>query len=156
MLERALVALAVVAAVVAVWALARLWRAWRVRRLRSARPLAGLAPTGRPAVIAFSTPNCADCRQRQAPALARLAERLGDGATIRTLSAPDHPTLVRQLGILTAPATVVVDAEGRVRHLNLGYAPEATLSDQLARLERAGSRQQAVGSARGPEAGAGG
>jgi hypothetical protein len=135
MLERALVVLALAGAVVAVWAFVRVWRAWRVRRLRSTRPLAGLAPAGRPAIIAFSTPNCADCRQRQAPALARLAARLGDGATIRTLSAPDHPALVRQLGILTAPATVVVDAEGRVRHLNLGYAPEMTLRDQLARLD---------------------
>jgi thiol-disulfide isomerase/thioredoxin len=135
MLERALVVLALAAAVVAIWVLVRLWRAWRLRRLRAARPLADLAPAGRPAVIAFSTPNCADCRHRQAPALARLAARLGDGATIRTLSAPDHPALVRQLGILTAPATVVVDADGRVRHLNLGYAPEARLRDQLARLE---------------------
>jgi hypothetical protein len=141
MLERALVLLAVAALVLAAWGLVRLWRRARVRRLRSARPLAGLAPTGRPAVIAFSTPECVDCRQRQAPALARLAEQLGDAATIRTLSADDHPALVRQLGILTAPATVVVDADGRVRHLNLGYAPEATLRGQLAHVERAGSRQ---------------
>ena len=93
MLERALVLVAL-AAVVAVWALARLWRAWRVRRLRSARPLTGWAPAGRPAVIAFSTPNCADCRQRQALALARLARpRPRDGPHAVGV---DHPALVRQ------------------------------------------------------------
>jgi hypothetical protein len=64
-------------------------------------------------------------------ALARLAATLGDRVTVRTLSALEHPTLVERVGVLTVPATIVVDADGRVRHLNLGYAAEATLHKQL-------------------------
>src|SRR5215216_5131249 len=114
------------------WALIRVWSAWKLRRLRVAAPLADLAPSGRPAVIAFSTPACAECRTRQAPALSRLAAALGDQVTVRSLSALEHPALVQQIGILTVPATVVLDAAGTVRHLNLGYASDVRLREQLA------------------------
>jgi hypothetical protein len=60
-----------------------------------------------------------------------LTKALGDAVTIRSLSALEHPDLVRHIGILTVPATVVVDAAGTVRHLNLGYASDARLREQL-------------------------
>jgi hypothetical protein len=132
MLERALILIGLAVLVVVIWRLVALWRTRQVRRLRAARPLAGLVPAGRPAVVAFSTPACAECRSRQAPALARLALSAGDAVTVRTLSVLEHPRLVRQVGILTVPATVVVDAAGRVRYLNLGFAAETTLREQLA------------------------
>ena len=118
MLERALVLVALAAGVRCCPALARLWRAWRVRRLRSARPLTGWAPAaGRP-----SSPS----RRRTAPIVAsgrpwrwRDYGAVGDRATVRTLSASTIRRSSASLGI-DAPATVVVDAEGRVRHLNLG------------------------------------
>ena len=117
--------------IAAAWGLARLWRSWKVRSLRDAAPLAGVVPPGRPAIVAFSTPSCAECRTRQAPALARLSAVLGDAVTVRSLSALDHPDLLRRVGILTVPATVVLDAAGAVRHLNLGYASDATLREQV-------------------------
>lgn len=132
MLERALMLIGLVVLAVVIWRLVVLWRARQVRRLQVARPLTGLVPLGRPAVVAFSTPACIECRSRQAPALSRLALSVGDAVTVRTLSALEHPTLVRQIGILTVPATVVVDAAGRVRHLNLGFTAETTLREQLA------------------------
>ena len=113
------------------WGLAWLWRLWRVRRLRAEGPLAAIVPPGRPAVVAFSTPSCAECRTRQVPALARLAAELGDAITVRSLSALEHPDLVRRVGILTVPATLVLDAAGAVRHLNLGYASDRKLREQL-------------------------
>jgi hypothetical protein len=114
------------------WAAIRLWLAWKLRRLRVSAPLADLAPAGRPAVIAFSTPSCAECRTRQAPALSRLSAALGDQVTVRSLSALEYPDLVQKIGILTVPATVVLDAAGSVRHLNLGYASDVRLREQLA------------------------
>jgi thiol-disulfide isomerase/thioredoxin len=131
MLERIGILIALVAAITAGWAGVRLWSAWKLRRLRAAAPLADLAPTGRPAVIAFSTPTCAECRTLQAPALSRLAAALGDRVTVRSLSALEHPDLVQKIGILTVPATVVLDAAGTVRHLNLGYASDLRLREQL-------------------------
>lgn len=131
MLERLLiVALVALAAAVLLGAL-RLWRRRKLRRLGQDSPLAGLVPAGRPAVVGFSTPQCIECRARQAPALARLGATLGDTITVRALSALEHPELVAKLGILTVPATVVVDAQGRARHVNLGYASERTLVSQL-------------------------
>ena len=132
MFERIGILIALALAIVAGWAMIRLWSAWKLRRLRASGPLAALVPPGRPAVIAFSTPSCAECRTRQVPALSRLAAALGDEVSVRSLSALDHPDLVKRIGILTVPATVVVDAAGTVRHLNLGYTSDARLREQLA------------------------
>lgn len=54
-----------------------------------------------------------------------------DPAIHSRLSALDHPELVERLGILTVPATVILDTRGTVRHLNLGYADDAKLTAQL-------------------------
>ncbi len=132
MFERIFILFALALLIASVWAAVRLWSAWKLRRLRAAAPLADLAPPGRPAVIAFSTPSCAECRTRQAPALSRLAAALGDQVTVCSLSALEHPDLVQRIGILTVPATVVLDAAGMVRHLNLGYASDVRLREQLA------------------------
>lgn len=113
------------------WSLARLWRSWKVRSMKATAPLADVVPPGRPAIVAFSTPSCAECRTRQGPALARLSAAVGDAVVVRSLSALDHPDLVQRVGILTVPATVVLDAAGAVRHLNLGYASDGKLREQL-------------------------
>jgi hypothetical protein len=131
MIERIFVLVALAVAIAAAWGLVRAWRAWKLRRLGSQAPFSAVAPRGRPAVIAFSTPMCAECHTRQAPALARLTAALGDAVTVRSVSALDHPDLVRRVGVLTVPATVVLDASGAVRHLNLGYASDAKLRQQL-------------------------
>ncbi|MFL5805628.1 MAG: TlpA family protein disulfide reductase [Roseiflexaceae bacterium] len=135
MLERVLILFLLALAIAAGWGLLRLWRGAKLRGLRGEAPLAGLVPMGRPAVVAFSTATCAECRARQAPALARLAAALGDAVTVRSLSALDHPDLIRRIGILTVPATLVLDREGRVRELNLGYASDERLREQLLTID---------------------
>jgi thiol-disulfide isomerase/thioredoxin len=134
MAERILILLLVAAAVAAAWGMLRLWRAGRVAGLAHQLPLAGIVPAGKPAVVAFTSPGCHECRSRQAPALARLAADLGDRAVVHTLAAPEHPDLTSKLGILTVPATVVVDERGVVRRLNLGFAPAEQLAEQLRSL----------------------
>jgi hypothetical protein len=131
MVDRLLILVLVAAVLAAGWGIFRLWRAWMLRRLGADTPLAGLIPAGRPAIVAFSTPTCAECRTRQAPALARLSTALGDAVAVRSLSALDHPDLVERIGILTVPATVVLDREGHVRNLNLGYASDERLRAQV-------------------------
>lgn len=137
LIERVALLGLVAAAVAVAWAGLRLWRARRVAALADTAPLGALVPAGRPAVVAFTAPGCAECRSRQAPALARLAAELGDGVTVRTLAVPDHPELAGRLGILTVPATVVLDARGAVRELNLGFAPAERLAAQVRGLARA-------------------
>jgi thiol-disulfide isomerase/thioredoxin len=134
MLERLLILVILAVAIGAGWGLLRVWRSWKLRQLRGAAPLVMVAPLGRPAVIAFSTPSCAECKSRQAPALSRLNAELGEAVTVRSVSALEHPDLVQQIGILTVPATVVLDQRGAVRHLNLGYASEVRLREQVLSL----------------------
>ena len=134
MIDRLLILSLVAAAIVVGWGVFRLWRAWMLRRLGADTPLVGLIPPGRPAIIAFSTPTCAECHTRQAPTLARLSTALGEAVTVRSISAIDHPDLVGRIGILTVPATVILDREGHVRNLNLGYASDERLHSQVASL----------------------
>jgi hypothetical protein len=136
MLERLAILALVCLAAALLWGVLRLWQAARLRRLRHERPLAGLVPAGRPAVVAFSTPGCAECRTRQAPALARLRDDLGEGVTVASLLANEHPALVERLGILTVPATVVLDTAGGVQHVNQGFADAERLAAQLRGVEK--------------------
>lgn len=83
------------------------------------------------AILSFSTRTCSECRTRQAPALRRLSERLGEAVRIVAVDPSEHNELVSQLGILTVPATVVLDQDYQVRHINLGYTSDNELHTQL-------------------------
>jgi thiol-disulfide isomerase/thioredoxin len=131
MIDRLVILALLVVAGAIVYAGVGVWQGRRMRRLASEAPFAQLVPPGRPAVVAFSTPSCAECRTRQAPALRRLSDRLGDRAVVASLSALEHPELVSKIGILTVPATVVLDARGAVRQVNLGFADEGRLAAQV-------------------------
>ncbi len=131
MTERIIILIVVALVVAAIWGIAHLLRNRAVRRMRQESPFIDLVPSVKPAIVAFSSPGCTECRTLQAPALARLANDLGDAITVRSISAPDHPELVARAGILTVPATVVVDAAGVVRHLNLGFADARRLATQI-------------------------
>lgn len=130
-IDRLLILAGLALAVALVWLAVRVWRARKLAALAAEAPFAAIVPPGRPAVVAFSTPTCAECRTRQAPALVRLRAELGDAVTVRTLAAPEHPELVERLGVLTVPATAVVDARGTVRALNLGFADAVRLAAQV-------------------------
>ncbi len=132
MILRLLILIAIALAVAALWGGLRLWRGLKLRHLRSRTPFGDMVPAGKPAVVAFSSPYCRDCHTLQEPALTRLERELSDRVTVKSLSALEYPELVDELGILTVPATVVLDASGEVRHLNLGYASDAKLCKQLA------------------------
>jgi hypothetical protein len=134
MIERALILVAVAAALAVGYSLLRAWQARRLRALAVERPFADLLPVGRPAVVAFTLPTCVECKARQAPALRRLNESLGDRVVIQTLTVSDHSGLADKLGLLTVPATAVVDARGVLRHLNQGFADVDRLVSQLGAL----------------------
>ena len=132
--DRLLILAGLALAIALVWLALHAWRAWRLAALRAHTPFGAILPPGRPAVVAFSTSTCAECRTRQMPALVRLSPELGSAVTVRTLLAPEYPELVDRLGVLTVPATAVVDAHGAVRRLNLGFADAARLAAQVREL----------------------
>lgn len=132
MLERVLILGALAALVTLCWWMWRMQQARRVQQLaRQELLFAPIVPVGQPAIVAFTLPNCQDCRARQAPALVRLRSQLDAQVAIVTLNVAEHPELADRLGLLTVPATAVVDAQGMLRHLNQGFADEAVLRQQL-------------------------
>ncbi len=108
------------------------------RRALAAPPLDGSAYTtdaGSNAspvrILAFSSADCKQCHQLQAPALRRVQEIHGADVTVVEVDAPTAPELVRQYHVLTVPTTVVLDATGRAHALNYGFANTQRLLEQV-------------------------
>lgn len=111
------------------------WQVWQRRRLRQAAQAAAPAEVlqmmdgARPAVLYFTTPECAQCRLQQAPILSQLAARVD--VAIHKLDAVEQEALARFYGIMTVPTTVVLDSHRRPVAVNHGVAPLTKLLDQL-------------------------
>lgn len=135
MLERFLILVFLAALIAGCWLMLYIWQRRRLRALAEVQPLVGVVPIGRPAIVAFTLPSCNECRARQAPALERLRTQLGAAAFVTTLSAEEYPELVTQIGVLTVPATLVLDVLGSIRFLNQGFADESRLRQQLESLD---------------------
>jgi Thioredoxin. len=121
---------------VAVWQAIRLLQARRVIQLQRTglelpSEIRAQLEGASAAILSFSTRTCAECRTRQAPALRRLAERWGQDVRIVAVDPSEHSELVSRLGILTVPATVVLDQAHQVRQINLGYTSDSELHSQL-------------------------
>ena len=135
-MERVLI-LAGLAAGVAAFVLAgRLLARRRLRRLHSLSTDAlwaalGTCPDGRPTVVAFSTPGCAACWSAQKPALAALQQRARDRIRLIEIDAAEQPRVAHAFGVLTVPATVVLDGSGAVLAANQGFATVDGLAAQL-------------------------
>jgi thioredoxin 1 len=134
--ERLLIVAALALLVVGLVAGGRALARRRLSELRAAdtgRLWAGLGaePDGRLTVVAFSTPSCGACRTAQEPALAALQVKLGDGLRVIHVDAADRPEVASRFGVLTVPATVVLDRRGRVAAANQGFATADQLALQL-------------------------
>lgn len=139
---RALLALAIIAAGMALyWALNRalLLRAQRGLNARRSAEDNGLAITqgGQPTILYFTTPECAPCRTIQRPALQRLQDQLGDDLRVIEVDAQARPDLASQWGVLSVPTTFIIDAGGKLRHVNHGATRAEKLLQQLQQLGQA-------------------
>jgi hypothetical protein len=132
--DRLLVVVALAALVVIGWRLLKLRQDLRLRSAARERLFDRLVPAGRPAVVGFSLPMCHECHTLQSPAMSRLESRMGQSVSVRTVDVRDHGALAGRLGILTVPATVVLDTDGTVRFLNQGFAGEERLVQQLSAI----------------------
>ena len=82
-------------------------------------------------ILAFSSDDCAQCHRLQTPALRRVIEARGDSVTVVDVDAPSAPDLTKRYNVLTVPTTVVLDASGRARAVNYGFANAQKLLDQV-------------------------
>lgn len=134
--ERFIILLTIIAAGAVLYTLWRLWQRVHLRRLATQTlptPLHDLlgAQMG-PAILYFTSADCTQCRYRQTPILAGLAERVG--IALHTIDAPSQADLVRHFGIMTVPSTVVLTQDLRPAAINHGLATLPQLQEQLRAL----------------------
>ena len=135
-MDRVLVLTALAVAVAALVVGGRVLAARRLRRLRGAPPAAlwtalESEPDGRPTIVAFSTPRCIACHTTQGPALAALEARAEGRVRVVHVDAAARPEIARAFGVLTVPATTLLDERGAVLAANQGFATAEKLAAQL-------------------------
>lgn len=127
-------------AIAALLALA-IWAGRGLVRSRQARALAVMAPAELLAsgghagkavrILVFRSDDCTQCHTLQAPAIESVLVARGAEVTVLEVDAPTSPELTQRYGILTLPSTIVVDATGRTRAANFGFANAAKLLTQV-------------------------
>lgn len=112
------------------------WRWYWSRRTRqlarSSRPaaLTALIADASPAVLYFTTPQCAQCRLQQSPALEQVKASRPDLKVVK-LNALERPDLARYYQVMTVPTTIVLDRQGRPVAINHGLTSAARLLQQV-------------------------
>jgi thioredoxin-related protein len=82
-------------------------------------------------ILAFSSEDCRQCHQLQAPALQRVQATHGDAVAIVDIDATRETELAERYHVLTVPTTVVLDQTGRAHAVNYGFANTKKLLDQV-------------------------
>ena len=135
-MDRLLILLVVIGTVALACGAFRLAARRRLARLRGEdapaaahTPLHGVAQPGKPALLYFTTEQCAQCKYQQAPILEQLGRQVD--VAIHKLDAIEQEALTRLFGIMTVPATVVLDAHLKPVAVNHGLAPLVKLRAQV-------------------------
>ncbi len=84
-----------------------------------------------PSVLYFTGEACTICHTAQRPALRALAASIDPGIEIREIDIAVDPELARRYRVMSLPTTIVLDAEGQVTEINVGFATGEILRRQL-------------------------
>ena len=84
-----------------------------------------------PAILYFTTPDCAPCRTVQGPAMEQLRAEFGERLQIVTVDASERTDLADKWGVLSVPTTFIIDMHGQPRHVNNGVTSAGKLRQQL-------------------------
>lgn len=95
--------------------------------------LPDLLPGG-PAILYFTTPECAPCRTIQRPALQVVQQRLGGRLRVIEINAQERPDLASRWGVLSVPTTFILDRQGSPQVVNHGAARAEKLLQQLEKV----------------------
>ena len=95
--------------------------------------LADLGPirSGAFILVYFSAPTCAVCKTVQRPAIERLKGILGDSLQVFEIDITKEPELALRWGVLSVPATFLINPRGELHHANYDVAPAENLLIQL-------------------------
>jgi thiol-disulfide isomerase/thioredoxin len=86
---------------------------------------------GVPAIIYFTTPDCATCKAVQRPALQKIEQQFGSQVQIIEIDAQSRPDLASRWGVLSVPTTYILDAQGVLQHVNHGATRAEKLVQQI-------------------------
>ncbi len=109
------------------------WLAVQLRRRALLGQARGDVSGDHPTLLYFSTPQCAQCRAQQWPAIERALASFTD-VFVQKIDALAEPQLADRWGVLTVPTTILVDRTGQVRAVNYGLASASKLAGQLAQV----------------------
>ena len=132
-LIRALIAILIIGIGVAIYFAITQLRLISLRRAQKSRMNLGLENfrASVPAILYFTTPDCAPCRTIQAPAIEELRAQFGERLQVIKVDAAERVDLADAWGVLSVPTTFIIDAHGQPRHVNNGVASAAKLRQQL-------------------------
>jgi thioredoxin 1 len=126
-------------ALAGIGALGLAWRGMKLGLRHSIQVDPEILEDERPALLYFSSVDCAPCRLYQAPILDRLRQALGNSVRFQEYDAVENPELASRYRVLTVPTTLVIAPGGEVVAVNYGLAQADKLQRQLleagARLE---------------------
>ncbi len=92
-------------------------------------------------ILAFSSADCRQCKQLQEPALQRVLQARSGSVAVVKVDAPSSPDLTEHYSVLTLPTTVVLDASGKARAVNYGFAPAQRLLEQVDALLKTSAQE---------------
>ena len=84
-----------------------------------------------PSILYFTGETCTICHTAQKPALRSLASGIDGNLEIREVDIAVEPELARRYRVMSLPTTIVLDADGQVTEINVGFASSDTLRRQL-------------------------
>lgn len=131
MIERVLILVGVAVVTLAAYEVVRRWQVHRAAQVAPRDPMLATLRPGVPAIVYFTTPDCAPCRWQQRPAIASLQAELGESVQIIEVNALEHPDAADRWGVLSVPTTFILDGQGRPRQINHGVAGADKLRDQV-------------------------
>lgn len=82
-------------------------------------------------ILAFSSEDCRQCHQLQAPALQRVVAARGNTVTVVEVDATTEHEMVQAYHVMTVPSTVILDATGQAQAINYGFANTQRLLTQV-------------------------
>ncbi|GAC1651794.1 MAG: thioredoxin family protein [Ktedonobacteraceae bacterium] len=92
---------------------------------------ANVATNAQISILVFSSEDCRQCHQLQAPALRRVVDARGELISIVEVDAPTSPELTERYQVLTVPTTIILDAAGKAHAVNYGFANAKRLLEQV-------------------------
>ena len=130
-MERFALFLLIVAGLGVGYAAFRRWQLYCAVKTARLDPLLCDLRPGVPAVVYFTSPECAPCRFQQAPALDRLRADLGEGIHVIEINALEDSDAATRWGVMSVPTTFVLDPQGQPRAVNYGVAGVDKLRAQV-------------------------